>query len=331
MAEITILSVYHSAESKKLLEINRDLTKTLNPGVSFEWVVADNSAADFLDKIVPGEFTVVPGASHVPDVPQWIRPSFHHNIAMNESIRYAKTRFILFLDSDFYVVRHNWIREAIEHMKKNSLAFFGAPWHPKQYQQFRYFPAHQFLLVDTGKVDAQTLDFTPLEYRTEKHAPGKRHIFLISRILDTFDFVNRRTIGNEKHTAYRLFDRFYGDSRYSAECVVSVLRPSKDSYPQAKLLFLLNTILEWFLPDRLCYIPKDKSYWTPRGFKERGACTTAKNVCVRVCDAAGKGWEEFVWRDAPFAFHVRPIKQIKKGHTLDDLVRMIEECLASFS
>ena len=320
MAEVTILSVYHSRESKKLLEINRDLVRKQNPGVSFEWIVADNSPLDFPEKLTAESgFTVVPGASHVPDVPGWIRPSFHHNIAMNESIRYAKTRFILFLDSDFYAVRPNWIRETIAYMEKNKLTFFGAPWHPKQYQEFRYFPAHQFLLVDTEKVDPATLDFTPLEYRTEKHIPSKkkRHIFFISRLLDTFDFANRRTIGNEKHTAYRVFDRFYANSKYPAECVVSVLRPSKDSYPQAKLLFTLNKVLELFLPDRLCYIPKDKSYWTTRGFNERGTC-----------DAAGKGWEEFIWKDTPFGFHVRPIKQLKKGYSLDDLVRLIKECLS---
>ena len=49
--EITILSVYHSKESRELLKINAELTRKLNPGVDFEWILADNTPANFPEKI----------------------------------------------------------------------------------------------------------------------------------------------------------------------------------------------------------------------------------------------------------------------------------------
>ncbi len=322
MAEITILSVYHSTESKKLLEINRDLTEKLNPGAGSEWILADNTPADFPGKLTEKDgFTVVPGLMSAPDnVPDWIKPSFHHNVAMNNSIKYAKTRFLLFLDSDFYMLRPNCISEVIEYMKKNNLAFFGSPWHPKQYKKFRYFPAHQCLFVDTEKINKNDLDFTPMEYHEEKNPPPKKHIFFISRFLNTFDFANRRTIGAEKHTAHRLFEKFAGDPNIKSECVVSVLKPSQDSYPAAKLWYGLNRVLEFLLPDGLCYVPKDRSYWTSRGFRELGFCNAFKY-----------GWEEYIWKNEPFGLHVRPIKQIKKGLSLEEIILKLKECLSSFS
>jgi hypothetical protein len=46
-------------------------------------------------------------------------------------------------------------------------------------------------------------------------------------------------------------------------------------------------------PDSVSPIPKQAGYCTPRGFK-----------CAGAPDVAALGWEEFMWRHEPFAFHV---------------------------
>ena len=49
------------------------------------------------------------------------------------------------------------------------------------------------------------------------------------------------------------------------------------------------------------------------------------------CDAWGKGWEEYVWLGKPFGLHVRPIKQLKKGMDLKEIILKLKGCLASFT
>lgn len=367
MAEITICSVFHSPESKKLLELNFDLVQKLNPGADFEWVVADNSpdqreflvfsqtdnssapaAADYLhSRCENSDFVgnqafrtcegfsktqgslslkIIPGIPHAPDnIPDWIKPSFHHNIAMNMSIPHIKNRFALFLDNDFYILQKDWIQKMVEYMQKNSLTFLGTPWHPKGYRVFRYFPCHQCLFVDLEKLreaghQKEDLDFTPLEYEKAPQKPPEKKFGRLSRLLNIFNFKERRLIGQEKHTAHRIFEKFSGDAKIKFEIIPAVFKPERESYPAANLIYSLNKIFEFFLPDKWSYVPKDKSYYFTERFKKLG-----------YCDVWGKGWEEYVWKGKPFGIHVRPIKQIKKGQTIDQIAAILKECFFSFS
>ncbi|MEK7503324.1 MAG: hypothetical protein AAB556_02690 [Patescibacteria group bacterium] len=346
MAEITICSVFHSEDSKKLLELNFNLAKKLNPNSDYEWVVADNTSkisppylpADATRQAlqageggVPREESrgvgvkIIPGIPKAPDnIPDWIKPSFHHNIAMNMSVSHIKTRFALFLDSDFYILQKDWIKRAIEHMQKNNLAFLGTPWHPKTYRVFRYFPCHQCLFVDFEKLkeagfSAEDLDFTPLEYGDAPQKPPAKRFGKFSRILNIFNFKERRMIGQEKHTAHRLFEKFSGNRNIKFEVIPAVFKPQRESYPAINLIYALNKFFEFFLPDKLCYIPKDKSYYSAKRFKKLGF------------DAWGKGWEEYVWGDQPFGLHVRPIKQIKRGQSIEEILSMLKKCFLSFN
>ena len=52
------------------------------------------------------------------------------------------------------------------------------------------------------------------------------------------------------------------------------------------------------LPDRFSYLPKRPEYYTRNGFRERG-----------YVDATMYGWEEFIWKGAPFGFHIRSFRQ----------------------
>lgn len=58
-SQLTIASVYHSLESKKLLEVNYDFTEKMNPKSRLNWIVADNSPPEFSEKINSGRFKVV--------------------------------------------------------------------------------------------------------------------------------------------------------------------------------------------------------------------------------------------------------------------------------
>lgn len=333
--KITILSVFHSPESKRLLELNFDLVEKLNPDAAFEWVVADNSPSQSSPLAVRegedkgGRYLIIPGLSGIDavpkNIPDWIKSSFHHNIAMNISIPYIKTRFTLFLDSDFYILQRNWIKKVVEYMQKNNLTFLGTPWHPKVYKVFRYFPCHQCLFVDFEKLKEagykpSDLDFTPLEYGNAPQKSPEKKFGKISRLINIFNFKERRLVGRERHTAHRIFEKFSCDLKIKFEVIPAVFKPNKESYPAINLIYSLNKFFEFFLPDRLCYIPKDKSYYFIEKFKKFG-----------YCDAWSKGWEEYVWGGEPFGIHVRPIKQIKKGQSIEEIITILRECFLSFN
>lgn len=324
MAEITICSVFHSQESKKLLDLNFDVTKKLNQGMDFEWIAANNTrGGDFFSDT---HFVVIIGIQKAPDnVPDWIKPSFHHNIAMNMSTPHIKTRFALFLDSDFYILQQDWIKKAIEHMQENNLTFLGTPWHPKNYRVFRYFPCHQCLFVDFEKLQEagyslKDLDFTPLEYENSPQKPLAKNFGKISRVINIFNFKERKRIGQEKHTAHKIFEKFSHDPKIKFEVIPAVFKLEKESYPAINLIYSLNKFFEFLLPDKWCYIPKDRSYYSVEKFKKLG-----------YCDAWSKGWEEYVWQGLPFGIHIRPIKQIKKGQTTDQIIAILKECFSSFN
>jgi len=58
----------------------------------------------------------------------------------------------------------------------------------------------------------------------------------------------------------------------------------------------LGRIINRILPDRFNIAPKKAGYTTSQGFKHHG-----------LHDAQGEGWEEFLWKDSPFAFHTRGV------------------------
>ena len=98
----------------------------------------------------------------------------------------------------------------------------------------------------------------------------------------------RMTIRRRPEAGTRIYRRFH--RRAAHECVTPVLVPAADlsHIPEAV------SVWEKILPDSLSYIPKKAGYYTERGFHARG-----------FPDARAQGWEEFMWNDRPFAFHMR--------------------------
>ncbi len=77
--------------------------------------------------------------------------SYHHAAGLNRALERVATRYALVIDPDFYVVRPGWIAEVLAHVRAEDLAAFGAPWNPRWYQKFRYFPCTHFMVLDLAK------------------------------------------------------------------------------------------------------------------------------------------------------------------------------------
>lgn len=330
--DITLISVYHDWLSKKLLEMNLELTEEMNPEMQWEWLVGDNTPDDFKDKIDGTKFKVV----YNPD--RWNGLGAHqHSAAINRCLREVKTRFVLSMDGDCFIVRKNWIRDVIDHMQKKNLSFFGLSFHPKAYANYRYFPTEVFMAVDLEKIPVETLDFMPhLKINEEgkvdwgvKDIPKEEKQTLnrigerlfpelalyVGRVRRTLALGERKkSIGTLHDTGYGIYEQYYG--RTTAECVTPVYNSNRDPFHKMKVLLRLNAWFEKLLPDSLCYIPKKTGFLSDVGFCELG-----------YYDCVGQGWEEYLWRGKPFAVHLRGVKTHKRKRTPEEEVERVKHAL----
>lgn len=276
---LTICSVYHSLEAKRLLELNYDLVKARNPEMSIRWVVADNTPSDFSEKIDSQKFIVVPGAGEINGLLPWMWGSYRHSRALKNTLSHITTRFALFLDIDFYILVPSWITAIPQHMQEQGLAFFGVPWHPSHLRKWRYFPSPHTLFIDLAVIPREQLDFEPvfgdmmnpsLSTRIKEKA---RKLFFPSGLRKRLD------IAAYSDTGYPIYKRFTDKVKY--ECPQPVFRASA-------------SLLDRMLPDRLSFIPKRRDYFTVKGFREQG-----------LPDCTSEGWEEFMWQGKPYGFHIK--------------------------
>ena len=309
----TICSVYHSAEAKKELEANYELTRRMNPGVSFEWLAADNTQEE-VGKLDERKFKVYEGAGEKTWEYKSGWASWRHATALHALLPHIKTRFFLILDPDFYIIRPNWIQVVLAYMEEEGAAFFGSVMHPRYYSKFRYFPSTHCFFGDRSRVALEEMNFMPGENFGEKHPPSRflRAIAhmprVLQRILLTITFQDRKFIGDSRDTAYLLFKKFYGNSSIRYQLLTPVYTPWRDLHFPANLFYLPNRFIELFLPDRLCFIPKQKGYFVRQGFREYGAPD------IR---AIQPHWEEYMWQSKPFGLHLRGTRS-KKGYIAHD-------------
>jgi len=315
--ELTVCSVYHSLETQCLLELNWDFAKKLNPNQSMVWIVADNTPIGYTDKVDENKFKVVPGADRVDPVPSWLTGSYRHGHALNNALKYIKTRFVVFLDIDFYIVRPRWMDEIIRHMAVNGLSFFGVPWHPAHFKKYRYFPCHHTLFVDLDRIPLRNLDFLP-EYdkrlqRTVTMRIGRK----LRKLLKRIGMGERVNLSRSRDTGYAIYRRYYNGKRGDCECPQPVFEPHSD-LAHLVIPSRWNRVLEAFLPDRFCFVPKRGGYYVDKGFRENG-----------YFDARGRGWEEFVWRGKPFGFHLRGSHKLQEN--LESGMQQVKAALQSFA
>lgn len=312
-AELTISSTYYSPESKKLLELNYGLTRKLNSGIDFTWIASDGSEQGENNKVDQNKFLLIEGVNST-GIPEILADknlaryavTYYHGLSLMKTIPHIKTRFVAFLDVDFFIVRPDWISEVTEYMKKENLAFFGSPFHPRFIQKYRYFPCLQFLCIDLKKVGRENVDFNPYYHEDKGLSTADK---AERKVVKTVLGAERLKIGVSKDTSYRTYKNFAGNSRLRNEIIKPVFNPAGDLMEQGMDTApsyagsFWNRMLEKILPEKYCFIPKDKNSYEIKSFKEFG-----------VFDAGGEGWEEYLWKSRPFGFHLRQIsKRIGRG------------------
>ncbi|MBI1975603.1 MAG: hypothetical protein HYS59_01220 [Candidatus Vogelbacteria bacterium] len=289
-SEITICSAYSSNDTKKELEINHAFVQKMNPGVRLRWLVAEASDIGETEQIDPKKFLVYEGL-RTRDIEKNIGwRSVQHAGSLNKLFPHVRTRFLLILDPDFYVVRPHWIREVVQHMSTNGLAFFGSPWHPRDYAKPRYFLSTHFFCIDLLRVPVSEINFLPGNI---KELPVNKKIPALARALIT----DRQYIGKSRDSGFRMYQKFFNRTDTRRDSFKPVFRPWKDWDPLKNILWMPNALIEFFLPERLCFLPKRRSEYSRKSFNEYGARGVADDK-----------FEEYVWKDAPFAIHLRGTK-----------------------
>jgi len=289
---LTICSVSYNSSTEILN--NFALTQRMNDQQPPCWIVADNSPADSSERLMspPDGMMVIPG------IDARNTPHYQHTLALAETIKLARTRFILVLDPDFFIVRKNWSMDMIEHLRGHQLDFMGVPWHPQRTDKYRYFPAVHCAMFDTQRFDQGAIDFLP-DFPNGENDPlwpnGYREednyycVNPLTRFLTNLGLFSAR----KKYyldTGSRLYKRFASDNTVKFELIPPVFDPTR----HATTLTWQTRLLERLLPDELCYVPKHY----------------ANNKSLSFLHQLLEGdipenWEEFIWRELPFGFHMR--------------------------
>jgi hypothetical protein len=259
--------------------------------------------------------------------------SYHHAFNLELALSKVKTRFAILLDPDLYVVRHNWLLELITRMKLEQLAVFGAPWNPRYFQKFRYFPATHFMILDLKKIAKADVNLLPdllslqsnfktefwrkyseLENSDKKWSELQRKVLFGANYRKAMleDWAQRSLIGQARDSGYQLYEACAKRPDLKIETVNPVYDQSDGFVPPT--VSRLQREMEKSIPevkeDRLFYLPRRDGYMVRKGFKFRG-----------YPDFRALGWEEFIWMKSPFAFHIRgEVHRARLGEVQDSLL-----------
>ena len=161
---LTIISVL-GPNDKLYIQKNIDLIKNLNGSknnIKIELIdnFPDKGEIIFKDH---KNITINKGVNQTQNYPRELRGSYQHGDALNQFFKFKKinTKYLLILDPDFFIILPKWINKIINYMEYNNLDFFGAPWNPKWFTKYRYFPCIHCIFINTRKINIQQLDFSP--------------------------------------------------------------------------------------------------------------------------------------------------------------------------
>ena len=306
-SDLTICTV--SYESLDYLKLNVELVRTMNSNTSYRYLVVENSERDSLKRVHPGigDIEIIQGPPHRKKVHG--SASYHHGEGLNLGLSNIKTRFLLVLDPDFYIILHNWIYKVISYMQNEDIGILGVPWHPYRYRKWRYFPAMHCTFFDLSVVPPNILDFRP-DYET--YPPMEKNFSAVRKKLKRFDPLKmhrRKYIGCSADTGFRIYKRCYKDPGIKTVCFTPVYKPSV----RARLRDLL-------FPDRISLLPKQTGYYSTACFADYG-----------LPDFQGLGCEEFLWNNEPFGFHIRafPKNKHKRHDSIKAIFYEIEKFMAN--
>lgn len=295
---LTICSVAFRARA--CLDLNHQLMGRLNPEAPRpEWLVFDNNTEpserfDSADR----RFTVVRPVARDVDM------GYEHALGISALLSRVRTRFVLIQDPDCFIVAPDWLRRVPEYMDRHELGFFGTPMNPQRHNSYRYFPYMVCMFVDLSRVPPADLCFIPdiwrmstaLTYRARRALAGIPKAGLLFRWMLTEQW---------KTNGWRIKARYGRGDVVKHESVQPVWDVDAAVPPGIKRFVHAMT------PGSVSPVPKRPGYCSRDGFTAMGAP-----------DVAALGWEEFVWRGEPFAFHVGSVHG-KAGRYEQDLERVL--------
>jgi hypothetical protein len=279
---LTIISVKFG--SSQWLEKNLQVSTKLNPNTKVRWLIVNN---DNDPSFQPSNAEVLP-ATPKPDTKD--KGSQHHAQAIQSALALVKTRFVLILDHDFYVIRPNWMQEVIQHMQTRDLSFFGSVWHPRWSYQYRYFPSVHHMMIDLEKIPLETLNFLP-----DMNSNTFDKIISHPRVPLPQWLRTALQIGQFRDTGWRIYQQY---QNHPNECLTPhfIGNPNK------------------FIPDRFSLIPKKTGYFTQQSFLKTISSFAYKSA-----------WEEFYWQHQPYALHLRRVGRNPKVDEYLELYRILEK------
>jgi hypothetical protein len=160
MNKLTICSVVHCNED--YINLNKKLTNL--SGVPYEWLVVNNTP---IKQSEIGEHKLDSGFTVLDAVPLPPRPypapcnsdaQMQHGISLNRCLEEIKTRFVLFLDPDFFILEP--IYGILEYMLDNDILVFGSPY-MSETKLIENFPTGFCMFVDLSVISVLGIDFTP--------------------------------------------------------------------------------------------------------------------------------------------------------------------------
>jgi len=297
---VTICSVAYRA--KACLDFNERLMRQLNRGArAAEWLLFDNNVdrAEMIDAADP-RFTVVKPQQRDIDM------GYEHALGISALLARVRTRFLLVLDPDCFVVAPDWLTRIPDHMTANGLGFFGTPINPRRHNSYRYFPYMVCMFVDLSRVSPRDLCFLPGVWNRSSNV-----VYRLRKAIATLPkvgFLFRSLLTEQWRTnGWQIKKRFGGGQLAPFECVQPVWDVESE-LAQDPVKRLIHTLT----PASVAPVPKQRGYCSPRGFRT-----------MHAPDVDALGWEEFVWHDRPFAFHIGSVHAAQPGY-LSTLSRVLD-------
>ena len=348
LPSLTICSVYHSEMTARILEMNGIFIRKMNPNISWTYLAVNNSPQESIHLKSAGikEFPGVPLPENLPPYPGPISTwssytGYFDGGASNSLLKHIKTRFVVFLDYDFFIVRPNWINDVLSYMEKENIGILGAPYHPKYWVKFRYFPSKNCIFVDREKIGKEFYDWdfrpqysieevkktmTAARHKAEQKAKHPKPP--PSKLRRFFQSIRKRHyLGLSKDVGFNLRRRYYGQDKIKYECFQPTVVLNDFLYHYYldghwhKILYQLEKLV----PERWSFVPKKKNYFTFKSFKNVG-----------FFDVLSAGMEEWWWREVPFGFHLRGfkerhLKEIGENFDPEENIRIIKTATDNFT
>lgn len=299
---LTIVMVEY--ENEGLVAQNVRLVKHLNPLTESKvrFLIVNNSDSktlaanvrDMSPEIISGVERIIKGDLG----------SFHHAAALTKALKLVKTRYVLIMDPDFFVLPRHWIRSLLDTMIGEKLVCIASTWHPRWTFQPRYTATVHFMLLDLKTI---ALDQISLDPQLENYTRLRNRLYsfgLPSRL------VKRLMQGAFRDTGCELVDLL--QHRPSEVRLLTPIFEASRYYRSRSLL--LNAVLT----DALSLTPKRKAFYSTESFLQS-----------LEPELYAKGCEEFLWNESPFAIHLRQVGRRLSAHEKNQEIDHLSESLSN--